>query len=270
MHDEWRVTLHAMGMPFRVTLEVAVADLGPTHVEIVPVERATAELQAQLDWADGVFSLWRDDSLMSQYNRGEMALDEGSQELLDVLQACEWYRGVTDGAFDARGPHGLDPSGLVKSWAVARAAHVLSGAATAWMVDASGDVLVSGPKADGSPWRVGIADPRVQGDPDGTAALDVVELGPHARALATSGVAQRGAHIWDPATGAAAQHVLQASVIGDSLVDADVWATAIMAGGLDALSLAADAGCEALVVVAERPDGSFDTVASAGWPSVVT
>jgi thiamine biosynthesis lipoprotein len=199
-------------------------------------------------------------------HRGEITLDDAPPELLEVLQACEWYRSATDGFFDARGPDGLDPTGLVKGWAVVRAARALDGIGDSWMVDASGDVLVS--DAPDARWRVGIADPRVKGDPDGTAALDVVELGAGRRALATSGVAQRGAHIWDPATGSAARHVLQASVVGESLVDADVWATAIVAGGMDALSIAADAGYEALVVVAERQDGSFDTVATTGWPSV--
>jgi thiamine biosynthesis lipoprotein len=258
MPERWRETVHAMGMPFRVTVD------GPSEPE--EPGGALRAFHAELVWADDVFSLWRDDSYLSHFHRGEITLDEAPPELLEVLQACEWYRSATDGAFDARGPDGLDPTGLVKGWAVVRAARALDGIGQAWMVDASGDILVSG--TPGKTWRVGIADPRVQGDPDGTAAVDVVELGPHARALATSGTAQRGAHIWDPATGAPARHVLQASVVGESLVDADVWATAIVAGGLDVLPLATAAGMEALVVIAERPDGSFDTMASDEWPSL--
>jgi thiamine biosynthesis lipoprotein len=242
-------------MPFRVTVDGPAGD----------VDRALARFHAGLQWTDDVFSLWRDDSQLALFHRGLITLEDAPPELLEVLQACEWYRGATGGAFDARGPDGLDPTGLVKGWAVVRAAQALEGAGNAWMIDAAGDVLVS----DGSEvaWRIGIADPKVHGDPDGTDVLDVVQLGGEFRALATSGVAQRGAHIWDPATGAAAAHVLQASVVGDSLVDADVWATAIVACGLDVLTLAAQAGLEALVVVAERPDGSYDTVATDGWPS---
>lgn len=253
----WRETVHAMGMPFRVT----VAEPAPD----ADLERAVARFHAVLEWADDVFSLWRGESYLSMLQRGEITLDDAPPELLEVLQACEWYRGATEGAFDARGPNGLDPTGLVKGWAVERAARELDGIG-AWMVDAAGDVLVGGGEQR---WRIGIADPRVQGDPDGTATLDAIDLGGRVRALATSGSAQRGAHIWDPATGDAARHVLQASVAGESLVDADVWATAIVAGGLDVLAPVASAGLEALVVVAERPDGSFDTVATAGWPSTL-
>lgn len=262
MADLWRETVHAMGMPFTVT----VADVSPG----ANLERALAAYHAELEWADDVFSLWRGESLLAQLQRGEITIDDGPPELLEVLQACEWYRGATGGAFDARGPNGLDPTGLVKGWAVARAARALDGVG-AWMVDAAGDILVAsdGDVGAGRRWRIGIADPRVQGSPLGTATLDVVSLGGGLRALATSGGAQRGDHIWDPATGEAARHVLQASVVGESIVDADVWATAVVAGGLDVLADAARAGLEALVVVRERPDGSFDTVATAGWPSTI-
>lgn len=259
MPERWQTTVHAMGMPFRVTVDNPGA--GAT------AEQAVAAFHGELLWADEVFSLWREDSVLSLFNRGEIGIDDGPPELLEVLQACEWYRSATAGAFDARGPAGLDPTGLVKGWAVQRAARELSGLGDAWMVDAAGDVLVSGLKADGAQWRVGIADPGVSGDPDGTATLDVIEMGEEWMALATSGAAQRGAHIWDPETGDAARHVLQASVVGGSLVDADVWATAIVAAGIGALGGLAEAGLEALVVIAERGDGSYDTVATAGWPS---
>ena len=139
--------------------------------------------------------------------------------------------------------------------------------ASAWMVDASGDILVSGSRLDGSPWRVGIADPDVVGDPNGTATIDVVELGDEHRALATSGDAQRGAHIWDPATGEAARHIVQASVIAKGLVDADVWATAIVAGGIGAFGSAAAYGVEALAVLRRRDDDAYDSVSTHAWPS---
>jgi thiamine biosynthesis lipoprotein len=195
MTDPWRRTVVSMAMPFRVVIDTA---------DHASAESAAHAFHGELEWADSVFSLWREDSAVSQFNRGEIAVDEGPPELLEVLQACEWYRGFTEGAFDARGAVGIDPTGLVKGWAVARAVAALDALAAPWMVDASGDVLVSGPRADGSPWRVGIADPRVQGDPNGRDVVDVVELGADFLALATSGAAQRGAHIWDPETGEAA------------------------------------------------------------------
>lgn len=253
-------TVHSMAMPFRVSVETA--DAAAAH-------RAMDAFHRELEWADAVFSLWREDSAVSQFNRGEIAVDEGPPELLEVLQACEWYRGLTEGAFDARGTVGIDPTGLVKGWAVARASAALEALGAPWMVDASGDVVVSGPRADGSLWRVGIADPLVHGDPQGHEVVDVVDLGGKYLALATSGQSQRGGHIWDPATGEAAAHSLQVSVVAEGLVEADVWATAIAARGNPALQLAASAGLEVLVVTRTRGKGLFDSMATEGWPSAL-
>ncbi len=250
------VTVHAMGMPFRVVLAAEALD--------APARAAVEAFHAGLRWADEVFSLWREDSVLAAYLRGEIAVDEGPPELLEVLQACEWYRGATGGAFDARGPRGLDPTGLVKGWAVARASGVLDSLGVPWLVDAAGDVLVA---AGERTWSVGVAHPGVQGDPAGTDVVDVVTLGDAGpRALATSGIGQRGAHIWDPATGEATTHAIQASVVGHDLVTADVWATAVMAGGDAAVAGAVAAGCDVLVLRAVRPNGTVEAAASAGWP----
>jgi thiamine biosynthesis lipoprotein len=51
--------------------------------------------------------------------------------------------------------------------------------------------------------------------------------------MATSGSAERGAHIWNPKAGgrAPACDFIQVSVIAKDLVTADVWATAAFAEG---------------------------------------
>jgi len=251
-------TVHAMAMPFTV------------QVRLPPSQRAATaavdQLHRDLIWADEVFSLFKEDSQLSRLNRGELAIDECEPEVLEVLQTCEWYRSHTLGAFDARRSDHLDPTGIVKGWAVARAVDALDQLrAAAWMVGAAGDVLVSG---EGHVWTLGIADPRVSGDPSAGPVIDVVALGGKRRALATSGVAHHGRHIWDPATGEGAQHYLQVSVVGPDLVTADAWATAIAAGGDQVLAAALDAGLDVLVVTRDHGNGSFSTEASTGWPSV--
>ncbi|NTV38578.1 MAG: FAD:protein FMN transferase [Demequinaceae bacterium] len=252
-------TVTAMGMPFLIEIHAPESDTAAAA--------AVRQFHAALRRADDVFSLFKDDSELSRLNRGELTVDECDPEMLQILQSCEWYRGATLGGFDARLADRLDPSGIVKGWAVAKGAAAFDRVgASAWMVGASGDILVSG---EGQKWRVGIADPRVKGDPTGTPVIDVVTLGGPFRALATSGSAQHGDHIWDPTTGQGARHYLQVSVVADDLVNADAWATAIAAGGETVLSAALDAGYEALVVTNERCDGTFSAHASAGWPSVL-
>lgn len=252
-------TVTAMGMPFLVELHSPESEAAAAA--------AVRQFHEALRRADDVFSLFRDDSELSRLNRGELTLDECDPEMLEILQSCEWYRSATRGGFDARLSDHLDPSGIVKGWAIAKGATAFDRVgARAWMVGAKGDILVSN---SGHSWRVGVVDPRVAADPNGESLIDVVTLGGRFRALATSGSAPHGDHVWDPATGTGARHYLQVSVVADDLVNADAWATAIAAGGETVLSAALDAGHEALVITNELCDGSFKAHASAGWPSVL-
>lgn len=252
-------TVTAMGMPFLIELHAPESETAAAA--------AVRQFHSALLRADDVFSLFKDDSELSRLNRGELTIDDCEPEMLEILQSCEWYRAATLGGFDARLADRLDPSGIVKGWAIAKGADAFDHvSARAWMVVAKGDVLVSG---GGQKWRVGISDPRVQGDTTGTQVIDVVTVGGRLRALATSGSAPHGDHVWDPATGQGARHYVQVSVVADTMVNADAWATAIAAGGETVLSAALDAGFEALVITDERCDGTLAAHASAGWPSLL-
>jgi thiamine biosynthesis lipoprotein len=102
---------------------------------------------------------------------------------------------------------------------------------------------------------VGISDPIATGR-----LLDTVTL--TAGAVATSGSAERGAHIWDPLRDKAARDVLSLSVVAKDIVRADVMATAGIARGADACDwLDRVAGVEALAVLA---DGTVTTTRAWG------
>ena len=84
--------------------------------------------------------------------------------------------------------------------------------------------------------------------------LTVLDLGgTRMRAVATSGSAERGNHIWNPKNPDAAQtELVQVTVIADDLVRADVWATAAFAEGPRAVErLNREADLEALFVFAD-------------------
>jgi|GEM_PF-636924 len=254
----YRRTVEAMAMPFEVVLD-GVGDSGGAAL-------AVEAFHQDLLWANDVFTLWSPGSVLARHVRGELTLEECPVEVREVLDFCELFRERTGGAFDARGPGGsLDPTGIVKSWAVARATWRLDAVASSWMIGASGDVLTRGGVRD-----IGIANPRVQGNPQGTDVLDVVRLGPEHPALATSGGAQVVDHIWDPVTGEPARHFTQVSVAGTDFVECDAWATAICAGGLRTAGLAMAAGHEVLLIMGGRYDGTFEAQSSPGWPSVAT
>src|SRR5205085_9062412 len=92
----------------------------------------------------------------------------------------------------------VNPTGLVKGWAIERASEILRTHGSAnHAVNGGGDMQLAGEAGPGSPWRVGIADPF-----DRTRVLTVVSG--RDVAVATSGTAERGAHIVDPRSGAPA------------------------------------------------------------------
>lgn len=239
-----------MGLPISVVLR------GPGAREPA-AEQVVAAVYDELRRADRVFSTYRSDSEISLLRSGALAPELASPDVREVLDLCKQAGDLTDGLFDAYLPQPdgrrlLDPSGLVKGWAVERAARGLDRLSDLdWLVNAGGDVL--GKATTGPPWRVAIENPQ-----DRTAILCVVplELG----AVATSGTSARGRHITDPRTGQAAADALRsATVVGPSLTWADVLATAAFVEGPDSLRrIDRLDGYEALVV--ER-DGQLTTTA---------
>jgi FAD:protein FMN transferase len=179
---------------------------------------AAGRVLAWLRRVDATFSTFRRDSEVSRLRRGELALRDAAPQVREVLARCEALRGETGGYFDAGAPP--DPTGVVKGWAVDRAAELLEAAgARCFCIDAGGDVLVRG-----RPWRVGIRHPRRR---DRLAA--VLELSDGA--VATSGAYERGDHIIDPHTGRRAVGALSVTVVGRELATADAYATAAFAMG---------------------------------------
>jgi thiamine biosynthesis lipoprotein len=129
----------------------------------------------------------------------------------------------------------LDLGAIAKGDAADRACALLA-AAGPCLVSAGGDVAVSGPRADGGPWDVGVAHGA------GTLTLALSRGG-----LATSGVDRRrwrraGAdahHEIDPATGLpAATCLLRATAVAATAAEADALATALLVSGGDAADLA--------------------------------
>jgi thiamine biosynthesis lipoprotein ApbE len=179
---------------------------------------------------DERFSLYREDSELSRIARGELLLTQASPILRDCYAVALSWRERTGGAFTPHRADGvIDLSGVVKAMAIAEAGDVLTGLGLGhWCINAGGDILVSGRPDEDSEWTVAIVDPT-----DRQEVLANVPLREPVRAVATSGSAERGEHIWTAADGASPY--LQVSVFAPDIVTADVLATAIVAGGADAL-----------------------------------
>jgi thiamine biosynthesis lipoprotein len=194
--------------------------------------------------------------------RGELDVDQCPPEVAQVLQLCAIARERTAGWFnhlldDGSGTRRIDPSGLVKGWAVGRATTAIVEALEQRglspmdvAVNAGGDVAVHCGTPQSQPWMVGIEDPA-----DRTSVVTTVPL--LAGGIATSGNAARGAHIRNPFTGEPVSRRGSVTVYGPSLMWADVFATAAFAYGNDCATWLSEipevrlGGYRAIVVTAE-------------------
>jgi FAD:protein FMN transferase len=209
-----RKVAHCMGTVFSID----VRSPGVDHA-------ALESTVAWLHWVDQIFSTYRPESQINRLARGEVTLAACAPEVVEILDRCIELEAETDGFFSARANGALDPSGLVKGWAIQRASEMLRAAgSTNHCVNGGGDVQCSGSAAPDTPWRIGIAHPLQPTDLVGVATG-------HDIAVATSGTAERGSHIIDPRTGIATNVLASVTLIGRRLATTDAYATAAFAMG---------------------------------------
>jgi FAD:protein FMN transferase len=223
-----------MGMPIGI-------DVASPHA--VAVEPA-------FDWlreVDAVFSTYREDSDISRLDRGELTLAACRPEVDEVLTRCLALERATRGYFSVRSAGRLDPSGLVKGWAVAGAAQRLAAAGAAdFCINAGGDVVARGRRAPDRRWRVGIRHPEDLGRLAAVVAVEDL-------AVATSGEYERPGHILAPHTGRRPTGLLSVTIIGPDLATADAYATAAFAMGADGAAWTAGlSGYDAMCITSDR------------------
>ncbi len=181
---------------------------------------------------DARFSTYKDTSEISQINRGELVPEQYSAEMRQVLLLAEQTKDDTNGYFDINAPDGtIDPSGLVKGWAIAQAAQLLvAHDVRDYFIDAGGDIQV-GRQIGQEPWRVGIQNPFNPQE-----IVKVVKL--YNEGMATSGSYTRGAHIYNPKQPhQPLADIVSLTVIGPNVYEADRFATAAFAQGKEGIYL---------------------------------
>jgi thiamine biosynthesis lipoprotein len=186
---------------------------------------AVAEAVAWLHRVDDVFSTYQPHSQVSRLGRGELRLADCDDDVAEVLELCAQVARESAGYFSSTYGGKLDPTGLVKGWAVQRASELLSSAGSAHhLVNGGGDIQAVGGSAPGIAWQIGIAHPLERG---AIASIVAITDG----AVATSGTAERGTHILDPFTGQPAVALASVTVVGGDLIRTDAYATAAIAMG---------------------------------------
>jgi thiamine biosynthesis lipoprotein len=202
----------------------------PVQLEIIDASATQESFDSVFDYfteVDQRFSTYKDTSEMSQLNRGEISESDCSEAMHEVLALCQKTFEETNGYFDIRTPHGiLDPSGLVKGWAIHTAAELLRHKSFKnFYVEIAGDIETSGHNAEGKEWSIGVRNP--------FAREEVVKIiFPRGKGIATSGTYIRGMHIYNPHDPHATSPAYTSlTVVGPNIYEADRFATAAFAMG---------------------------------------
>jgi FAD:protein FMN transferase len=204
-----------------------------TVVTTAPLDPATSDaVQEAFRALDERFSPYKQESEASLVGHARMGLKSASAEYQEMYWAAIAWSEATDRAFTPHRPDGvIDLSGVVKARGIQAAGDVLvRHGHRGWCLNAGGDVLVAGVQDTGEPWVVGIVDPD-----DRTVLWTQFATRPGRLAVATSGIQERGEHVWRMA---ADDTFSQVTVAAADIETADVLATAILAGGVTTLQLA--------------------------------
>ena len=210
---------------------VLFLDVGSSALSEAAMDAAVEEVKKFVYGVDEDFSTYKDGSLVSRLRRGEISIDVCPDDVQEVWGLCAAARDLTDGAFDPWAvAGGFDPSGYVKGWAADRVAQILMTAGCEHIqVNAAGDLTLRGginEKGVVGPWQIGVVNPDNRQE-----VLRIFEI--NDGAIATSGTYERGAHIFDPATGTIAIGAKSATVLGPDGGLTDALATALMVSGED-------------------------------------
>lgn len=201
----------------------------PVTVEIVGIDSPAilAEVFDYFEYVDATFSTYKPESEISRINKKEIAVSGYSADMQEVLRLCAETKQATNGFFNIIARDGsYDPSGLVKGWAIYKAAEILKNKSiNNFYVEAGGDIQVSGRNNSNELWRVGIRNPFNQDEIVKVVTLDNA-------GMATSGTYVRGQHIYNPySIHTEITDIVSLTVIGPSIYEADRFATAAFAMG---------------------------------------
>ena len=164
----------------------------------------------------------------------------------------------------------VDLSGIAKGYAVDQIAVALEHHGIAhYMIEIGGEIRARGTNVQEVPWRIGIDKPQSPG----RSIQKVLSL--KSTAMATSGNyrnyfminGRRYMHVIDPVTGWPAEnHLASVTVLADTCMLADAWATALLVLGLErGMVIAEQLGLPALFIV--NHDGIFVEHASSHFES---
>lgn len=209
-----------MDMP--ITIEIT---------DLVRTESIFREVFNYFKYIDDKFSTFKEKSEITKVNNGLLKKDKWSRDMKEVIRLCERTKKETNGYFDISKDGKLDPSGLVKGWAVYNAADYLKKEGFKnFYVEAGGDIQAYGRNKENSEWTIGIRNPFNRNEI--VKVLRVSDKG-----VATSGTYIRGQHIYNPfKRKEEIKDIVSLTVVGPNVFEADRFATAAFAMGKEGIN----------------------------------
>lgn len=211
-------------------------DLMGMHITVEVIDKHVSQkdidsVYEYFTYIDNTFSTYKETSEISKINKGLLQKKQYSSDMKTVLALCEQTRKETNGYFDILHKGIMDPSGVVKGWAIWQGGKLLQKKGFKnYYVDAGGDIQTAGKNSEGKRWRIGIRNPF--NTDQIVKVLDIEDKG-----IATSGTYLRGQHIYNPHNkGQEITDIASITVIGPNVYEADRFATAAFAMGKEGIN----------------------------------
>jgi len=201
----------------------------PITIQVIDPRVTESDIASIFDYfvsIDRMFSTYKKESEISRLNARELTKKQLSHDVRQILQLADDTRKESNGYFNIEHNGKIDPSGIVKGWAIYNASGLLKEHGFQnFYVDAGGDIQVFGKNEKGTGWVVGIRNPFKKEE-----IVKVVRL--ENKGIATSGLYIRGQHIYNPHKPKdSISDISSMTVIGPTVYDADRFATAAFAMG---------------------------------------
>lgn len=201
----------------------------PAVIEIIDSKVKPEVFKEIFDYlisVDERFSTYKKNSEMTLYNEGKITKKDLSDDMEKIFELSEETKNKTDGFFDIFHEGKIDPSGLVKGWAIYNASLILRKKGFKnFYIEIAGDIEVAGLNNEGKKWAIGIRNPLNKEE-----NVKVVYLSDHG--IATSGTYEKGKHIYNPnKPNEEIKDIVSLTVIGSNVYEADRFATAAFAMG---------------------------------------
>lgn len=203
----------------------------PVIVEILgnPSSKIFQKVFAYFEYVDETFSPYKAKSEVTRINDKRLKPKKASDDMKLILNLAGDTKEVTQGFFDIYQNKFMDPSGIVKGWAIQKASEIISDAGfTDFYVSAGGDIQTRGLNKNRQKWQVAIRNPF-----NLTQNVKVLRLS--GEGVATSGTYERGHHIYNPKE-ELNDDIVSLTVVAKNVYEADRFATAAFAMGKDGIN----------------------------------